>query len=634
MTPRRQLAARALVLVALAGAARADVNASVVVSAEPAALVVETDLRATLNIEVGTEVTPSVTASVGRVENVRALGGGRFTADYLPPREAYPQVAIVAVLSGERCGWTSIPLVGQGVAIARSVPGSPILVTIGEASFGPVVADARGEARVPVVVRPGVRFAYHRGKALDLKIPPTPRVHLLAARTAAPADAAQEVALFAFAVTPGGMPQPGARVKVSVTEGIVEPLAEIAPGTFAASWRLAPGRAGDAIATARLADDPAPASTAAVARPPGTPARLALEPSRTRVTAGEDALVALRIEVTDAAGNAVEAEPRVEATFGTVSVPVPAGPGRWDAKLSVPGALEPSRRSEVVARVGPLEHRVILELAPGLPEHLSLEPEATTVVADGRTQSRIRVRVSDRFGNDVSPADAPEVQATRGAQVATEGDARAGWAVRYRPGRTREAATEVLSVRTGALAASARFELLVPERRVTVAPTLGVAAAAGGLRSVYVGAQVGYWTTRFAGRLGLGGDIATFVQDRTDSAPVGARASEVHGRSRYVPVLASLRWRERLAPDQAAWASLGAGLAYVSAAVSAAGTPTQEQAGLVPALQASAAWGRRLGPGMPFCEVRLSWHADPHFDVLRGSLAVFTFALGYVHDAF
>src|SRR6266508_3758063 len=124
MTPRRQLAARALVLVALAGAARADVNASVVVSAEPAALVVETDLRATLNIEVGTEVTPSVTASVGRVENVRALGGGRFTADYLPPREAYPQVAIVAVLSGERCGWTSIPLVGQGVAIARSVPES------------------------------------------------------------------------------------------------------------------------------------------------------------------------------------------------------------------------------------------------------------------------------------------------------------------------------------------------------------------------------------------------------------------------------------------------------------------------------------------------------------------------------
>jgi hypothetical protein len=636
MTRSRSAAASATVAVLLAlaaGASRADVDARVAVRAAPATLVLASGARATLEIDAGTEAPPAVSVNVGRVENVRALGGGRFAADYLPPREAYPQIAIVAALAGDRCGWTSIPLVGRGIAVARSVPRSPIRVTIGEASFGPVTADARGEAQVPVVVPPGVRLAYHRGQPLDLEIPPTPHVHLLLARTVAPADAAQDVPLFAFAVTAEGGPRRGAPVAIAVSQGVVEGVSEVAPGTFAGIWRLPAGRPAAATATARIADDPSPTATVSVARPAGVPARLALEAGRSRFTAGEDGPVPLRIRVTDAAGNAAAAEPRIEATVGAVSAPAAAGPGRWEATLVLPVQLGAARRAEIIARAGGVEDAVAVELVPGPPVRLAVAPESAAVVADGGAEARVRVQVLDRFGNDV-PVTAPQVTATHGAAVASQPDAAGGWVVRYRPVRARTAGTEVLSVRAGKLEGAARFDLALPQRRVGVAPKLGFAASTGGLRSAYVGAEAEYATRLVAGRLRFVLEGGTFVHDRTDAAVVADRSVDIHGRARYVPVVASLRWRERLGTQQALWASAGAGLAHVSAEVSTSGAPPQEESGAVAALQASTAWGMRLGPGMPFAEIRIGWHSDPRFDTLRGALTVFTMSVGYLYDAY
>jgi hypothetical protein len=561
MTRRRSAAASAATaaLVALsAGASRADAEGRVTVRADPATLVLASEARASLEIEAGGEALPVVTANVGRVQNVRALGGGKFAADYLPPREAYPQVAMVAALAGDRCGWASIPLIGSGVAVARSVPGSPIRVTIGDASFGPVKADATGEAQVPVIVPPGVRFAYQRGKPLELGIPSTARVHLVVARTAAPADAPRDVPLFAFAVTPQGKARDGAPVAVAVSEGSVEGWTETASGAFAGTWRLPAGRAGTATATARIADDPGPAATVEVARPPGAPARLALEAPRARFMAGEDP-IALRIRVEDAAGNAVADVPRIEATVGTLSAPAAAGPGQWQTTLLLPAQLGAARLAEIVARAGGAEGRVRLELAPAPP-------------------------------------------------------------------------TEVLSVGAGELDGSARLALAAAERRVAVAPKLGVAASTGGLRSTYVGAEAEYGTPLLAGRLRLVLEAGTFVHERTDTVAVGDGSVAVHARARYVPIVASLRWREKLGTAQALWASAGGGLAHVSSVVSTPGATAQQESGAVAALQTSAAWGMRLGPGMPFAEVRLAWHSEPRFETLRGALTLFTIGVGYLYD--
>ncbi len=364
MRLRRRLASLAAALAASAAPALPARAEPLVLRADPPSLVLGAGARATIFIEAPAEPLPRVTVNAGRLGEVRALGDGRFEVDYVPPSTSWPQVAIVAASSADRWGWTAVPLSGRGVATARSTPHAEIRVTIGDRSFGPVRADASGEAQVPVVVPAGVDRAYHRDKPLDLNVPPSAHVHLALGRDAAPADVAQEVPLRAFAVTPAGAPRAGAPVVVEVTAGEVVALAEVAPGELAAIWRLPPGRAEPATATVRLADEEGLGFEASLARPAGAPARLALEADPVRTVAGQGPPVALRLAVTDAMGNPVAAEPRLETSLGTVSAPAPAGPGAWEARLEPPATALRATRIEMVARAGGLEGRAAVELAP------------------------------------------------------------------------------------------------------------------------------------------------------------------------------------------------------------------------------------------------------------------------------
>src|SRR5512133_564412 len=311
---RQRLAS--LLAAAAAGLGAPDPAAALGVRIDPPGLVLGPDATARIDVEADGDVPPRVVASAGRVENVRRVAPGRFSADYRPPGEPYPQVAIVAAAAGGAWSWAALPLSGHGVAVARSAPGAPIRVRIGDAFFGPVTADATGEARVPVVVPPGVDAAYHRDKPLPLHVPRSAHVYVALDRDTAPADAEQEVPVRVLAVSATGVPRSGAPLELTVTEGRVDALAEVAPGEWSATWRLAPGAAVRVTALARLEDEPGVAAVAALERPAGRPARLALSAARARVTAGDHEPVALRVTVADAAGNATADAPTLVASAG------------------------------------------------------------------------------------------------------------------------------------------------------------------------------------------------------------------------------------------------------------------------------------------------------------------------------
>jgi hypothetical protein len=365
MRRRRLPSWAAAALAGLAPALPALCDEPLGVHADPPSLVLGAGARATVTIVAPCEAPPRVTTSLGRVGGLRALGGGRFELDYLPPPTAFPQVAIVAAAACDGWGWTAISLTGHGIAIARAAPHAAIRVTIGGASFGPVRADAAGEAKVPVVVPAGVDRAYHRDKPLDLKVPATLHVHVALGRDAAPADAQQEVPLRVFAVTSSGAPRAGAAVLLEVTSGEVVALTEVAPGELGATWRLPPGAAEPATATARLADEGGLASAASLSRPAGAAARVAIEADRVRAVAGVDPPIALRAAVTDMAGNPVGDPPRFEAALGALSAPRATGPGAWEARLELPAAVKRAVRTEVVVRAaGGIEGRVAIDIAP------------------------------------------------------------------------------------------------------------------------------------------------------------------------------------------------------------------------------------------------------------------------------
>jgi hypothetical protein len=458
-------------LLLAAAVARAGSDGAPSLRARPPALVLGGEARATLEIEAAGEALPRVSANVGRIERLRAVAPGRFEADYVPPPEAFPQVAIVAAVAGGRCGWISIPLAGRGVAVARSAPHATIRVTIDGASFGPVRADASGEAQVPVVVPAGTRFAFHRGRPLDLEVPPALHVHAVLGIESAPADAEREIPVWLLAVTPPGAPRAAAPVEVAVTHGTIDGLAERAPGELAGTWRVPAGDPEPAVLTARLSDEPGPTFRISLARPGGPRALVAPAPS-------------------------------------------------------APPAPPPA--------------------APAVPP----------------------------------PAAVP-----------AGGD------------------------------------------RLEVSAKAGLAASAGGFRSAYLGAEGIYRPDLLGGRVGWALEAGTFARARTDGASSGGRRLEVRGEVRYVPVTVSALWH--LAPfgRHSAWMGAGGGAAWVRSDVAVAGGAARAEDGVAAVGQGVVGWGYRAGRFTPYAEARVSWHADPRLETMRGSLALFTFALGARHGA-
>ncbi|HET7824271.1 MAG TPA: hypothetical protein VFK90_03015, partial [Anaeromyxobacter sp.] len=150
---------------------------------------------------------PRLFASAGALRRAVETEPGVFEAVLEPPLEAHPQLALVAAVApGGEVGYAWLPLVGRGVAIARTEPNAKVSVRIRTRTFGPALADANGVASVPVEVPPGERYAYDRGRALDLRVPPLRQAVLLLDRRELRADRAETVTVWAFAATPDGAP--------------------------------------------------------------------------------------------------------------------------------------------------------------------------------------------------------------------------------------------------------------------------------------------------------------------------------------------------------------------------------------------------------------------------------------------
>lgn len=216
---------------------------------------------------------PRLVTSAGTLGPLRETAPGIYEAELRPPAATYPQLALVAAIGEDGVAFSCLPLVGRGVAIARTDPHARISVRIRDREFGPVVADGNGEAHVPVEVPPGERFAWHRDRRLDLGVPPAARLHVALGAESAPAQPESEVQVYAFAATEHGAPWAGAPLELAADAGTLGAPREVAPGAFVASWRLPPGAAGLATVEARAGD--AGAARAALRRVAELPAAIA-----------------------------------------------------------------------------------------------------------------------------------------------------------------------------------------------------------------------------------------------------------------------------------------------------------------------------------------------------------------------
>lgn len=624
------MAAEALALCAALVAAAGDGLAPPSVEIRPAALALGAGDTARVVVRSPSGV-PRLVTSAGTLRAPVEIGAGVFEAVLDPPLEAHPQLALVAAIAPGGVGYAWLPLVGRGVAIARTEPNAKISVRIRNRVFGPALADGSGIADVPVEVPPGERYAYDRGKALDLRVPPLHQVHVVLDRAELRADRSESVTVYAFAATPHGASWAGAPLELSVTDGHLGPKRAIGPGALAVEWTLPAGAAGPAQVEARLPG--VPAARGEVNRVAGPPARVAVRLGAARAAAG-DPPVEVTVEIADAAGNRVDGEVSLHASFGALSAPVRHERGVVRSTLRVPERLEGRTGAAVEATLGGASDRRELALTPAAAAAIEVKVEPAVLPADGRAASEVRASLTDRFGNGIDdPAIA--VQSGRGRVASVSRDGAGRYRGRYAPGWIPGGGEDAVEARAGDLVARAPVHLLDPPRVLSGTVRAGILHGFGGFTAPYLGGAVEAWPLRFEGRWGASLGAGWAGSSRERQAQVGAAARAIETSSALLPIEATVLARRQLGARLTGVAGAGIQGVRIHSAVALDGERTADEWGWALGVHARAgaalempSWRARLR-----VDALLAWQGDPGMRSFRGALGTFGIAVGVSHDA-
>ena len=229
---------------------------AVTVTANPQELVLGQDEGASLSIKltgpggstVGDNAALSVRAASGSVESLTPLGGGMYTARYVPKQVQYPHLDIITMTDARDpdkvYGVYVMKLTGKTDFPVTSKANASVMMRVGDREFGPYNTDTQGKAKVPIVVGPGVAQAtivtIKDGKTteepLDLQVPETKRVSLFPIGGTVSADATQPVTIRVAVRTPTGDPDIYSRLTITSTAGQVGEAEHEGEGIYKATW--------------------------------------------------------------------------------------------------------------------------------------------------------------------------------------------------------------------------------------------------------------------------------------------------------------------------------------------------------------------------------------------------------------
>jgi len=169
----------------------ATLSAAPEASANPPRVLLGSTPEVTIDVRAANPAALKAHASTGTLSPMQLVGteGARYT--WKPPGARFPQVALLLF-------WTErgsnppdlavlrIPLVGRTDLEVNTEPRAEVRVEVGDSTFGPRRADARGHAVIPVEVPPGIEQAKvlsnvgGASKTVQVALDPPPFNHLTA----------------------------------------------------------------------------------------------------------------------------------------------------------------------------------------------------------------------------------------------------------------------------------------------------------------------------------------------------------------------------------------------------------------------------------------------------------------------
>ncbi len=299
-TPEKETLTKTYALTVVPASAR-----RIQVTASPDSLLLGRDDAATLTIDLSgtaagdiSKTQLAVTTTSGQVTNLTHLGDSRWSARYEPPKQQYPQLALITVSDqndpSRTYGHARIRLIGKTPYPIAAAPNATVILSVSGRDFGPVMTDSAGKAKLPIEVPPGIGEitqittvgAETQRDLKKLKVPTSPRIALMALPAGVPADDRVTIPVRAVVSTATGAPDEQAYIQITATAGTVTEARHEGDGVYVADYRPPTGNATvRATLVASLPQEPGQASSADVSLAPVRPSGIALTPDPKKMAA-------------------------------------------------------------------------------------------------------------------------------------------------------------------------------------------------------------------------------------------------------------------------------------------------------------------------------------------------------------
>jgi hypothetical protein len=381
------------------------------VTLNPAAVTLGVDASATISFQIPVAgITPpaaedlEVRMSAGEISSIVALGDGRYTARFTPPRVNYPHLGILTVVDRRQPdvlrGYGVVPLQGKVDYPVQSKPGATVILRLGEREFGPVTAGSDGRALVPIIVPPGLQKATKitvQGGAttqeeLDLGVPEGRRLQAFPVAVGVPSDATVKLPVRFVVLEADGTPDVDAALDLTATAGRIGRPVHLGDGVYEAPYTPPDGRVQMAATIqATVPGGTAQSDAAEITLLAALPGRVEVSTEPTQLSAdGTGLKVFVRVLAADGTGLS-DRQVRVEPAGATLKGPVQdLKGGDYRADLTADGGTN-----------------VVVQLvAPPAPSgnalaHVLVLPSAEHLPPDGVTSSALLIATTDAWGYPV-----------------------------------------------------------------------------------------------------------------------------------------------------------------------------------------------------------------------------------------
>jgi hypothetical protein len=235
-------------------------------SALPKQLLAEENRQATIFIQVtNADGNPAqsqiieATSNIGALGPITEIGKGEYRTTFYAPEDPYPQVAILAVANPSAARMDRIaaariviPIAAQVSVPGKTKPKTRMEIQVAGKTFGPVIADATGDFKVPILVPPGYGKAQatsvdavgnKKSQPINLYLPETNQLGIWSYPKTLTADGKSRSRLLVTTIDPFGLPSNVGKVIIKARLGKVSDLKPLSVGLFESIY-IAPVQAG------------------------------------------------------------------------------------------------------------------------------------------------------------------------------------------------------------------------------------------------------------------------------------------------------------------------------------------------------------------------------------------------------